>query len=210
MNKTTSSIKKLLCLLLCTLMVFSFSGCSSKKLSEENVNKTIETVENAFIDASVVTLNKYTKFDTVLSNKIKVDPKNLGGKKKLLELTKVLFENLEIEVNSVDLEEMTVTLNVTNKVTYLTTDNFLTNLKKSNSVTQIITNLSDDEFVTKNVDIYIKELEKAPIASSPRTITVKFEQGKHNLVLLFDDEAINAITGGASEALKKNFLVISK
>ncbi len=203
--------KKLLCILLCLAMCFGFGGCSSNELSEKNVTATVEKVEQAFKDLNVATLGKYIKFGTLtnLSNSLGEDVDladsisigSLSDLKPFANLCNIIFANLEIEIESINLEEMTVDVSITNNDFYSPAIKYAYNLKKNYNTQELIGLLSNQKRFEEKLNELITSLENAEATTKTTTATLKIEQGDKNLVLVLDKNAEQAVTGGVLTAI---------
>lgn len=192
-------VKKICCILLCFAMIFALSGCSesSNELTEENITATVETATTALKEFDSKTLKKYVDSET-LSYIISF----ADNHEQFAELGKAIFENLSVEVESIDLENKTVTVSVTNKDLFTTALNFTEKLLREHNKIQLLTLLNDDAFLDYSLSKLVDSISKAEMQSTPKTVKLNITQGKKNLILSFDDEAENAVSGGALVAIK--------
>ena len=111
-------LNNVLCAVLAAAMIFSFSSCSkANSMTEENIKNTVATVETALKEFDTDTLNKYVS-STTLDYIIKFS----SSHEQFAQLGKAIFANLEMEVKSVDLQNQTVTITVSNsKLTEIAT-----------------------------------------------------------------------------------------
>lgn len=190
--------KRIGCALLCFAILFSFSACSkSNELTEENVTKTVETAVTALKEFDDKALDKY------------VDSKTLSyilsfakDHEQFSELGKAIFENLEVEIESIDLEAKTVDISVKNKSLSMAAGSFTKKLLEEHSKIQLLNLLSDDGFLDTSLSELVDSINSSAMQDEAVTVTLKITQGKKNLVLSFDDEAENAVSGGALQAIK--------
>lgn len=197
MKKT---LKGLAVVLIILNIVFSLSACSSgAKLTEENVIKTVNTVETALKEFDTDKLQKYVN-STTLDYIIKFSENH----EQFTELGKAIFADLEMEVDSVDLENKTVTVTVRNKMLTNAASGFSKKLKEKYSSFQLLQKLSDENFLDSSLGELVKSIGDAKLTAEA-TVTLNIEQGKKNLVLSFDDDAEDAVSGGALKAIKKIF-----
>ncbi len=192
-------MKRFLSVLLCVFLIAaSFAGCSGKaEMTEANIEKTVAQVEKALKNFDQEKLNKYVDSET-LSMIIKYT----GDYDFINEIGKSIFENLEMEVVSTDLENATVTVKVTNKDLKEGATEFATRIKEENSVVGLVAKLSNDVFVEANTNA-VKDLVAEAEMAEPVEVTLTVVQGKKNLALLFDEEAEDAVSGGALTAIKQ-------
>lgn len=197
MKKT---LKGLAVVLIILNIVFSLSACSSgAKLTEENVIKTVNTVETALKEFDTDKLQKYVN-STTLDYIIKFSENH----EQFTELGKAIFADLEMEVDSVDLENKTVTVTVRNKMLTNAASGFSKKLKEKYSSFQLLQKLSDESFLDSSLGELVKSIGDAKLTAEA-TVTLNIEQGKKNLILSFDDDAEDAVSGGALKAIKKIF-----
>lgn len=193
-------MKKILSLFLCAILVTGcFAGCSktSNELTEENVKATVDIVWQALQEFDTETLGKFVESST-LSTIVNY----AEGHEQFADLGKALFENLTIEVKSVDLENKTVTVSVQNKDLYYAANNFANDLKNNYSSFQLLSKLTDDDFLDNKLAALCSEIDAAEMQPSAAEINLYISQGKNNLVLKFDSTAENAVSGGALDAIK--------
>ncbi len=191
-------LNNVLCAVLAAAMIFSFSSCSkANSMTEENIKNTVATVETALKEFDTDTLNKYVS-STTLDYIIKFS----SSHEQFAQLGKAIFANLEMEVKSVDLQNQTVTITVSNsKLTEIATI-FTEGLKAKYSNTELLRKLNDDSFLTQSLNVLLEGINNTSI-STEADITVKVQKGKKNLVLALDETAEDAVSGGALGAIKK-------
>lgn len=190
--------KVIICFVLSIALAFSFAGCSKKvELTEENVNATVETAVEALHTFNSKDLEKY------------VDSKTLGyiislakEHEQFAELGRAMFENLSIEVQSIDLDAKTVTVNVTNKNLFLIASNFAYELTKKHSTFELLSLLKDEYFLDNSLASLTSEINDTTKFRDTKTVTLNIVEGDKNLVLSVDEEAEDAISGGALYAVK--------
>jgi len=193
--------KNSMCIFLCFLLAFSMSACSAgTELSEKNINQTVLKVEKALKDFDEDELKKYVESET-LSKILSVS----NGKKQFKELGQAIFENLSMEVTAIDLQKSTVTISVINKDLEQGATDFANNLQATYSNFQLLGKLNDEDFLNSKVGFLVDEISKAAMQKSSTTITLSVKQSKKNLVLVFDEDAENAVSGGALGAIMKAF-----
>ena len=190
-----------MCIFLCFLLAISMSACSAgTELSENNINQTVLKVEKALKDFDEDELKKYVESET-LSKILSVS----NGKEQFKELGQAIFENLSVEIVSVDLQKSTVTLSVLNKDLAQGATDFAKDLQASYTNFQLLGKLNDEDFLNSKVGFLVGEISKAEMQKSSTTITLSVKQSKKNLVLVFDEAAENAVSGGALGAIMKAF-----
>lgn len=191
-------LNNVLCAVLAAAMIFSFSSCSkANSMTEENIKNTVATVETALKEFDTDTLNKYVS-STTLDYIIKFS----SSHEQFAQLGKAIFANLEMEVKSVDLQNQTVTITVSNsKLTEIATI-FTEGLKAKYSNTELLRKLNDDSFLTQSLNVLLEGINNTSI-STEADITVKVQKGKKNLVLALDETAEDAVSGGALGTIKK-------
>lgn len=195
MKKTVKSIT---CAALCVIMLLSFSSCSkANKMTEENVINTVATVETALKEFDTDTLNQYVS-STTLDYIIKF----ASSHDQFAQLGKAIFADLQLEVKSVDLENQTVTLSVSNSKLDKVASIFTEGLKAKYSNVELLKKLNDDSFLTQSLDVLLESIKNVNVKTDAE-VTVKVQKGKKNLVLALDETAEDAVSGGALGAIKK-------
>lgn len=194
MKKTFSIFLSVLLICLC------FAGCSGPNadMTEENITATVDTVMTALKDFDTEKLEKYVDSSTLSTI--------LGYAKdhqQFVDLGKAIFENLTYEVTSVDLDNSTVTVSISNKDLYQVASDFAQNLKSSYSTIQLLTKLSNDSFLDRKLGVLCESIDSAEMLPDSTEITLTVEQSDKNLVLVFDDDAENQVSGGALSAIKE-------
>lgn len=192
-------MKKIVSLLLCAVLIsLSLCGCSSSaEMTEENVTKTVDKAFAALVDFNTKDLNRYVESST-----LSVIMDYAERQDQFVELGKAIFANLTYEITDIDLDNGTVTVSVNNKDLYQVASDFTSTLKNDYSTFQLLQKLNDDEFLDRKLGILCEDIANAPLSGSQTEITLSVEQGKKNLVLVFDSEAENAVSGSALEAIK--------
>ena len=194
------ALKVITSILLTLSMVFSLSACSSgAKLTQENVIKTVEIVETALKEFDTEKLQKYVS-STTLDYIIKFS----NNHEQFAELGRAIFKDLEMEVESVDLENKTVTVTVRNKKLTNAASSFSKKLKERYSSFQLLQKLDDESFLDSSLGELVESIADAQLITET-TVTLNIEQGKKNLILSFDADAEDAVSGGALQAIKKIF-----
>lgn len=194
------ALKVITSILLTLSMVFSLSACSSgAKLTQENVIKTVEIVETALKEFDTEKLQKYVS-STTLDYIIKFS----NNHEQFAELGRAIFKDLEMEVESVDLENKTVTVTVRNKKLTNAASSFSKKLKERYSSFQLLQKLDDESFLDSSLGELVESISQAKLTTEV-TVTLNIEQGKKNLILSFDADAEDAVSGGALQAIQKIF-----
>lgn len=194
-------MKKTLSILLClAFMLVSFTACSSNTMTEKNVTKTVDTAFAALKEFDTDTLQKYVD-STTLNTIVGYAEKH----EQLKQLGQAIFENVDYEIKSIDLDKKTVTLTVKNKDLAQGASDFANELKKDYSAFQLLAKLSDDTFLDSRLAQLKEKIADAQMEENGVDITLNIEQGSKNLKLTFDDTAENAVSGGALSSIKAIF-----
>ena len=189
--------KILLSVLLAVALAFSFSSCSkSVELTEENVIETVAVVEESLKKFDSKKLEKYVKSST-LSTIMRYADKH----KQLKELGKAIFSDLSITVDDVDIKNQTVTVTVKNKDLSSVASDFAEKLKNNYSAVQLLNKLDDDDFLDFSLNQLVESMD-AVDDETEVTVTLNVKKGDKNLVLTFDDDSEDAVSGGALTAIK--------
>lgn len=193
-------VKKITALILCAVLVCAgFSSCSSVNtdMTEENITKTVDKAFDALKSFDTKNLDKYVKSST-LSMIISYAEKHSQFQK----LGASLFNDLSYEITNIDIENATVTLDVQNKDLTEAASDFASELKNKYSTIQLLAKLSDEKFLDSNLSALNDDIANASMSDGKTTITLSIEKGSKNLVLSFDADAENAVSGGALSAIK--------
>lgn len=194
-------MKKTLSILLClAFMLVSFTACSSNAMAEKNVTKTVDAAFAALKEFDTDTLQKYVD-STTLNTIVGYAEKH----EQLKQLGQAIFENVDYEIKSIDLDKKTVTLTVKNKDLAQGASEFANELKKDYSAFQLLAKLSDDTFLDSRLAQLKEKIADAQMEENGVDITLNIEQGSKNLKLTFDDTAENAVSGGALSSIKAIF-----
>lgn len=188
--------KTLVSVVLSVILAFSFTSCAKTEMTEENITDTVSTVETALKEFDTDKLEKYVSSST-LNYILKYAEKH----QQFVELGKAMFGNLSMTVDSVDVENQTATVTVKNKDLSSAAYDFASNLKAEYTPLQLLGKLDDETFL----NISLNELVSSMNSSTDETeasVTLKIKEGKKNLILSFDEEAENAVSGGALTAIK--------
>lgn len=189
------------------IIAFSFTACSSKpnnKLTEKNINNTIDTAFSAlreFDSATVKTYVESSTLDTILTYASK--------KEQFKKLGVAMFENLDYEITAYDIDNRTITLAVKNKdlseVASEYTKNLLNEYASITGMIQLLKDIKDDNWLNNNLSILTKGINAAAMKDEEVEIKLSFEQKKDRLVFTFTEEAEDAVSGGALTAIKNIF-----
>lgn len=192
-------MKKTISILLCAIMiVLCFAGCSDgTKMTEDNITKTVDNAFSALADFNSENLEKYVKSSTLT-----IIMKYAEKHQQFSDLGKAIFANLSYEIINIDTDAKTVTISVKNKDLFAAANKFASDLKSNYSTIELMRKLNDDSFLDKNLASLCDDIANAPLSGESTEITLTIEQGKKNLVLVFDDTAENAVSGGALKAIK--------
>lgn len=194
-------MKKLISLSLAILLIaISFSACSQKpnnEFTQENVTKTVTTAFDALKNVDTETLETYVSSSTLSILSSYIDKKD-----QFKELGKAMFANLSYEIKDINLENNTVTVAVINKDLKASTEKYTKSLLKAYTKIQLLQRLNDDKWLDNNLSKLTAQIEKAQIQKEPTEITISIQQKSNNLVLVFDETAEDAVSGGAIGAIK--------
>lgn len=194
-------MKKTLSILLCfAFMLVSITACSSNAMTEKNVTKTVDTAFAALKEFDTDTLQKYVDSST-LNTIVGYAEKH----EQLKQLGQAIFENVDYEIKSIDLDKKNVTVTVKNKDLAQGASEFANELKKDYSAFQLLAKLSDDTFLDSRLAQLKEKIADAQMEENGVDITLNIEQGSKNLKLTFDDTAENAVSGGALSSIKAIF-----
>ncbi len=188
--------KILLSLFFVVALAFSFSSCAKTEMTEENITDTVSTVETALKEFDSKTLEKY-----VSSSTLSYIMKYAENHQQFVDLGKAIFKDLEITVTSVDVENGTVTLDVKNKNLKTAASIFALNLKDKYTTMQLLQKLDDEAFLDESLGTLVDSINSTK-DTVEATVTLKVVQGKRNLVLSFDDDGEDAVSGGALTGIK--------
>lgn len=193
-------MKKIISLIMCAVLIaVSFCACSGPNadMTEENITETVTVVETALKEFNTDDLEKY-----VDSSTLSIIMGYAKDHQQFVDLGKAIFENLDIEIKSIDTESSTVTVSVANKNLYDTASDFASDLKSDYSTLQLLNKLSDDDFLDRKLALLCNNINECEMMPQPAEVTLTIEPGSKNLVLIFDDEAENAVSGGALTGIK--------
>lgn len=193
-------MKKFISFFMCAVLIAaSLCSCSAAKtkMTQENITKTVGIVETALKEFNTKDLEKY-----VDSSTLNVIMGYAKDHEQFTDLGKAIFENLKIEIVSVDEANATVTVNITNKDLYYTANSFAGELMADYSPLQLLGKLDDDTFLDVKLKKLCAQIDDCTLMPEPQEAVIKVEQGKKNLVLVFDEQSENAVSGGALTGIK--------
>ncbi len=188
--------KILISVILVVAVALSFASCAKTEMTEENITETVSTVETALKEFDTDKLEKYVSSST-LNYILKYAEKH----QQFVELGKAMFGNLSISVESVDVESQTVTVTVKNKDLSSAAYDFASGLKSEYTPLQLLGKLDDENFLNISLNELVSSMNSAT-DESEATVTLKVKKGDKNLVLSFDEDAENAVSGGALTSIK--------
>ena len=199
-------LKRSICVLLCLVMGLSMSSCSSgSKITEENVTKTVELVEKALREFDTESLKKYLDTPT-LSYIINL----ANSHEQINEIGKLMFENVTLEIKSIDVENETVTLLVNNKDLSLVGERYAKRLNAQfKKLTDLLAGFSDETFLDSSYKQLSAQISRAIIPDNPTEVTVTVKSSGNHLELVFDQAAEDAVSGGAVTAITTTYKGIS-
>ncbi len=193
-------MKKFLSVVLCAvMMLMCFTACSStsNEMTEANITKTVDKAFDALKDFDSDDLKKYVDSPTLT-----IIMGYAEKHQQFADLGKAIFNNLSYEVTNIDLENKQVTVKISNKDLQEVAGTFADNLKKDYSTFQLLAKLRDDNFLDRKLSELTEDISNAPMLNGEIEITLNVEQGSNNLVLVFGDNAEDAVSGGALSAIK--------
>lgn len=188
--------KILISVILVAALAFSFSSCAKTEMTEENITDTVSTVEAALKEFDTKKLEKYVDSST-LNYIIKYADKH----QQFVDLGKAIFGDLSITVDSVDVESKTVNVTVKNKDFSSVAYDFASNLKAEYTPLQLVGKLDDEDFLNLSLGNLVSSMNDVSDETEV-SVTLKVVTGKKNLVLSFDEDAENAVSGGALASIK--------
>ena len=186
--------KTIAVILSAVLIALTLCSCSGAEveMTEENITDSVNTAMTALTEFNTKRLEKYVDSST-LNTIIGYANKHNQFK----ELGAAIFENLEYEITDIDTEAKTVTLNVYNKELSGVAYEFASKLMKSYSTIELLKRLDDDEWLDANLNELTDMIDEAAFNEEPIEITLSVKEGKKNLVFVFDENAEDAVSGGA-------------
>ena len=192
-------MKKTLSLVLALILCLSFTACSgpNAEMTEENITETVATVETALKEFDTEALDKY-----VGSATLSVIIKYAEEHEQFSQLGKAIFENLELEVKEIDIDNKTVTVTAKNKDLSEATSEFAEKLQSNYSNFALLKKLNDDAFLDEKLTELQDKINACQMMDSGVDIVLNIEQDSKNLVLSFDENAEDTVSGGALSAIK--------
>ena len=193
-------IKRGVSLILCFALTLALSACSGggAKINEETVTETVANVEKALKDFDRLSLNTYIKsstLETIL---------NLSkSHSQFTALGQAMFEKLEISVKSVDTKNETVTLLVKNRDMAAIATEFTKEITEGRNTYEMMQLLNDNAFLDSSLKKLTAQISEATVPDNPTEITVPIEKNGDVLVLVMDEKAEDAISGGALTAIQQ-------
>ena len=194
-KKIFSIVSIFMCVVISALCLTSCSG-PGNDMTEENIKATVAEAVDALKEFDTERLGKY-----VDSSTLSVIVGYAKDHKQFTDLGKAIFASLEYEVKEIDLENGTVTVSFKNKDLYQAAADFASQLKKDYSSFQLLTKLNEEDFLDLKLAQLTKAIEDAPMLESATDVKLSITQGKKNLVLTFDKDAENAVSGGSLNAI---------
>lgn len=192
-------MKKTLSLVLALILCLSFTACSgpNAEMTEENITETVATVETALKEFDTEALDKYVDSAT-----LSVIIKYAEEHEQFSQLGKAIFENLELEVKEIDIDNKTVTVTAKNKDLSEATSEFAEKLQSNYSNFALLKKLNDDAFLDEKLTELQDKINACQMMDSGVDIVLNIEQDSKNLVLSFDENAEDTVSGGALSAIK--------
>lgn len=194
-------MKKAFSLILAVIMISTvFTSCTgpNNDMTEENITATVDTAFKALVEFDSETLDKYVDSSTlaIIMNYGK-------DHEQFAELGRAIFANLTYEIKSIDIDNKTVTVSVLNKDLYQTAQDFTVKLTENYSTLQLLTLLGSDTWLDKNLSELTEDISQAQMLQNYTDITLTIDDSGKNLVLGFDENAENGVSGGALSAIKE-------
>lgn len=194
-------MKKTVSLILAVIMIAAtFASCTGPNadMTEENITATVDTAFTALVEFDTETLTKY-----VDSSTLNVIIDYAEDHDQFVQLGKEIFANLTYEIKSIDTENKTVTVSVKNKDLYLTAQAFTVQLTQKYSTLQLLNLLKSDAWLDNNLSELTADIGEAKMLEESTDITLTIDDSGKNLVLGFDENAENGVSGGALAAIKE-------
>lgn len=195
------NMKKTVSLILAVIMIAAtFASCTGPNadMTEENITSTVDTAFTALVEFDTETLTKY-----VDSSTLNVIIDYAEDHDQFVQLGKEIFANLTYEIKSIDTENKTVTVSVKNKDLYLTAQAFTVQLTQKYSTLQLLNLLKSDAWLDNNLSELTADIGEAKMLEESTDITLTIDNSGKNLVLGFDENAENGVSGGALSAIKE-------
>lgn len=195
------NMKKTVSLILAVIMIAAtFASCTGPNadMTEENITSTVDTAFTALVEFDTETLTKY-----VDSSTLNVIIDYAEDHEQFAQLGREIFANLTYEIKSIDTENKTVTVSVKNKDLYLTAQAFTVQLTQKYSTLQLLNLLKSDAWLDNNLSELTADIAEAKMLEESTDITLTIDDSGKNLVLGFDENAENGVSGGALAAIKE-------
>lgn len=195
------NMKKTVSLILAVIMIAAtFASCTGPNadMTEENITSTVDTAFAALVEFDTETLTKY-----VDSSTLNVIIDYAEDHEQFAQLGREIFANLTYEIKSIDTENKTVTVSVKNKDLYLTAQAFTVQLTQKYSTLQLLNLLKSDAWLDNNLSELTADIGEAKMLEESTDITLTIDDSGKNLVLGFDENAENGVSGGALAAIKE-------
>lgn len=196
-------MKKVISVIMCiVLCIVSFAGCSSAEaeLTEENVTATVDKAMTALKDFDSENLKKYISSETLSTILTYADKQE-----QFADLGRAMFANLEYQVMDIDLENKTVLVAVNNKDLSNVASDFVRELQRTYSTVELLTKLSNDTFLDSKLVVLCNKIDNAEMMDGYVDITLTIDDSGKNLVLVFDENAENQVSGGALSTIMGMF-----
>ncbi|MDD6728664.1 MAG: hypothetical protein PUE08_05530 [Eubacteriales bacterium] len=196
-------MKKVISVIMCiVLCIVSFAGCSSAEaeLTEENVTATVDKAMTALKDFDSENLKKYINSETLSTILTYADKQE-----QFADLGRAMFANLEYQVMDIDLENKTVLVAVNNKDLSNVASDFVRELQRTYSTVELLTKLSNDTFLDSKLVVLCNKIDNAEMMDGYVDITLTIDDSGKNLVLVFDENAENQVSGGALSTIMGMF-----
>ena len=197
------SMKKIISVLtVIAMMAVIFCGCSkpNAELTESNVTKTVDVAFSALKNFDTEDLQTY-----VNSSTLDLIITYANQHQQFVDLGKAIFKNLDYQIKDIDLENKTVTVSVTNKNLRDAAQSFVEKLTSAYTTFQILGKLSNETWLNQKLDELTSAINESKMNDGYIDITLNIEQSGDHLVLSFDDDAEDAVSGGAITAIKSVF-----
>lgn len=184
------------------MMAVIFCGCSkpNAELTENNVTKTVDVAFSALKNFDTEDLQTY-----VNSSTLDLIITYANQHQQFVDLGKAIFKNLDYQIKDIDLENKTVTVSVTNKNLRDAAQSFVEKLTSAYTTFQILGKLSNETWLNQKLDELTSAINESQMNDGYIDITLNIEQSGDHLVLSFDDDAEDAVSGGAITAIKSVF-----
>ena len=191
-------MKKILCVLLTLSIAFLASSCSSGK-DAQALEPSADGAKAALCEFNIDDFKKYASSETL--NEIE---KQIETYPQIEILSKAIFKNLEIEVKSAKLNDKTgkgtAVLKIKNKDLKQLASDYITSMVSDYLLGKV--DLKDEAFLNEQIEILSTQIEDAPDGEWQK-VKVNTKKGSDGVWrILFNDEAENAVMGGAAASIK--------